>query len=95
MVQPFRDDESSLKLPELCHRAGVSPSTGHRWRLKRSLECYRLGGHWRVTREAWDRFIAGCNPPSGESSEQEGSRSSYGGSERFKAVKAELAAAGF
>src|SRR3954470_17344378 len=60
MLNPFHDREDDIRLSTLCRRVGTHLSWGHRQRGK--LEMYRLGGHWRVSRDAWERFLLLCNP---------------------------------
>lgn len=61
MVAAFRGDEQRLTLRRLCTRIEVDPTTGHRWRQSGKLACFRIGGRWLVSREAWERFIERCN----------------------------------
>ncbi len=73
MLNPFHDREDDIRLSTLCRRVGTHLSWGHRQRGK--LEMYRLGGHWRVTRDAWERFLALCNPEQARSPSTSGRRS--------------------
>jgi hypothetical protein len=49
---------------------GVDVDSLHNWRTRGVvvggfrvyLEMVRVGRHWRVSREAWERFLAECNP---------------------------------
>lgn len=62
MTSLFLEGESRIALTELAKRVERHLSTVHRWRQSGALQCYRMGGRWLVTREAWNQFLARCNP---------------------------------
>jgi hypothetical protein len=93
-MNPFRDDETEIPVCLLARRAKVHLSTPHRWRLENRLECFRLGGRWMVTKEAWERFVTQCNPPEKKKPEAS-SRSPHQREKDLARVDRELTKAGF
>jgi hypothetical protein len=63
MSTPFLDGEASILITTLAERLRRHLTTVHRWRQTGQLECVRVGGRWTVSLDAWQRFLARCNPP--------------------------------
>jgi hypothetical protein len=55
---------------QIAREYGVDADSVHNWRTRGVvvggfriyLEMVRVGRHWRVSRDAWERFLAECNP---------------------------------
>jgi hypothetical protein len=93
LPQVFRDGETDLPMTVIMSRLHLHLSTGHRWRQSKQLDCFRIGGRWFVSRAAWDRFIARCNPSPEPSTADLRSRTQR--EAELARAKAELHAAGF
>jgi hypothetical protein len=60
-MNPYHDGETEIPVCVLTRRIKVHLSTVHRWRLENRLDCFRIGGRWMVSKEAWERFVSRCN----------------------------------
>ena len=58
-LDPNRD---GWNVPLYAEKYAVHPQTVRNWIRAGLLEAKRIGFHWRITREADQRFIANCNP---------------------------------
>jgi excisionase family DNA binding protein len=78
----------SVDLSTAAEMLDLHLSTLHRWRLNGALECWRLGGRWRVSAEALKKLIQG-----GSSKSSANAASASGRSESQRRAAADRALA--